>query len=315
MKLLITGATGFIGSAITARLVTDGYEVVATHRGARPEGNGIQWVEHSGLAANADWSAALQGVEAIVHSAARVHVMRDSASDPLAEYRATNRDGTLNLATQAAAAGVKRFIFLSTIKVNGESTDGRAPFRADDTPAPSDPYAISKFEAEQGLQQIAARTGMGLTILRPPLVYGPGVKGNFATLVKLVARRLPLPLAASTGKRSFVALDNLVDLVALCVTHPQASGKTLLVADAESLTPAEWVRHLGTALGKPARVIPLPVSLLTLAAFALRKPKAVQKLTAALEVDAAPTTELLGWKPPLTVDQALARLADSLRKN
>jgi nucleoside-diphosphate-sugar epimerase len=249
-----------------------------------------------------------------MHIAARVHVMNERAGDPLAEFRRVNVDGTLNLARQAASAGANRFVFVSSIKVNGESTTETQPFTAADTPAPQDPYGISKMEAEQGLRQIAAETGMEVVIVRPPLVYGPGVKANFASMMRAVQRGLPLPLGSVThNRRSFVALDNLVDLLITCIDHPAAANQTFLVSDGEDLSTTDLLRRLGQALNKPARLFPVPPSLLQLGANLLGKGDMAQRLLGNLQVDISHTRNTLNWTPPISVDEGLRRAAAGLR--
>ena len=254
-----------------------------------------------------DWSAALAGAEAVVHAAARVHVMDDAATDPLAEFRRVNVEGTLNLARQAAAAMVKRFVFVSSVKVNGEATLPGRPFTADDVPAPLDPYGVSKMEAEQGLHQIAAQTGMAVVIIRPPLVYGPGVKANFAALMRAVQRGWPLPLGAVHNQRSLVALSNLVDFIVTCITHPQAANQTFLVSDGQDLSTTELVRGMAQAAGVPARLLPVPVWALQAGASLLGKGDAVQRLCGNLQVDISKARSLLGWVPLLSVEEGLRR--------
>jgi nucleoside-diphosphate-sugar epimerase len=243
----------------------------------------------------------------VIHAAARAHIMKDEVADPLAEYRRVNVDGTLNLARQAAAAGVKRFIFISSIKVNGEQTPLGQPFTADDTPAPEDAYGISKWEAEQGLQQLATETGMEVVIIRPPLVYGPGVKGNFASMIKLVAKGLPFPLGAIHNQRSLVAVDNLVDLIITCIDHPVAANQVFLAGDGQDLSTTELLRGVAKAMGKPARLIPVPSSLLMLGATLLGKKAVAQRLLGSLQVDIAKARNLLGWEPPVSVEEGLER--------
>lgn len=250
----------------------------------------------------------------VVHLAARVHVMRDKSSDPLTEFRRVNVDGTANLALQAAAAGVQRFVFLSSIKVNGESTELRRPFTADDAPAPEDPYSVSKHEAELLLRQIAADTGMEVVIIRSPLVYGPGVKANFESIMKWLCRGVPLPLAGVTqNRRSFVALDNLVDLIVTCLKHPAAANQTFLVSDGEDLSTAELLKRIGAAMGHPARLFYLPPGLLKLGAAVMKKPDIFQRLCGSLQLDIAKTRQQLGWIPPVSVDEGLRRAAEGFR--
>jgi nucleoside-diphosphate-sugar epimerase len=233
--------------------------------------------------------------------------MKDEVADPLAEYRRVNVDGTLNLARQAAAAGVKRFIFISSINVNGEQTSPFKPFTADDLVSPNDVTGISKWEAEQGLQQLAAETGMELVIIRPPLVYGPGVKGNFASMIKLVAKGLPLPLGAIHNQRSLVAVDNLVDLIITCIDHPAAANQVFLAGDGQDMSTTELLRGVARAMGKPSRLIPVPASLLMLGATVLGKKAMAQRLLGSLQVDISKARNLLGWEPPVSVDEGLKR--------
>ena len=228
-------------------------------------------LEIQDLDADTDWSTALANQQVVIHTAARAHIMKDEVADPLAEYRRVNVDGTLNLARQAAGAGVKRFIFISSIKVNGEQTPLGQPFTADDTPAPEDAYGISKFEAEQGLLQLAAETGMEIVIVRPPLVYGQGVKGNFANMIKMMEKGLPLPLGAINNQRSLVAVDNLVDLIITCIDHPAATNQVFLAGDGDDISTTDLLRGVAKAIGKPSHLIPVPSSVLMFAATFLGK--------------------------------------------
>lgn len=266
------------------------------------------------LSSETDWTVALRSVGQVVHLAARVHVMNDKSSDPMAEFRRVNVEGTGSLARQAAAAGVRRFVYISSIKVNGEFTEVGLPFTADDAPAPEDPYGVSKHEAEQALRQIAADTGMEVVIIRPPLVYGPGVKANFESMMRWLSRGVPLPLAAVTqNRRSLVALDNLVDLIMTCLSHPAAANQTFLVSDGEDLSTADLLRRMGTALGYPARFVYVPLSMLKLGARLVNKPGIYQRLCGSLQLDIANTRRLLGWSPPVSVDEGLRRAAEGFR--
>jgi nucleoside-diphosphate-sugar epimerase len=235
--------------------------------------------------------------------------MHDESSDPLAEFRKVNVEGTLNLARQAAEAGVRRFIFISSIKVNGEGTPLGSPYRADAQPQPADSYGISKMEAEQGLRALAAETGMEVVIIRPTLVYGPGVKANFLSMMRWLHKGVPLPFGAIHNQRSLVALDNLVDLIVTCIDHPAAANQTFLVSDGEDLSTTELLRRMATALGKPARLLPVPSWLLEAGASILGKKALSQRLCGSLQVDISKTRELLGWTPPLSVDAALRKTA------
>jgi len=313
--ILVTGASGFVGSAVVARLARDGIETRACFR--RDDAcvpDGVHALRVGDLTADTDWRQALTGVVAVVHAAARVHVMDDTATDPLAEFRRINVQGTLNLARQAAAAGVRRFVFISSIKVNGEVTKLGIPFSADDIPSPRDPYGVSKMEAEQGLREIAAQTGMEMVIIRPPLVYGPGVKANFAALMRAVQSGWPLPLGAVRNQRSLVALDNLVDFIVTSLSHPQAANQTFLVSDGYDLSTTELVRGLECAASVPERLIPVPVWALRAGAALLGKTDAVQRLCGNLQVDISKARTLLGWVPPVLVGEGLRRAVAGMRK-
>lgn len=310
--ILVTGGTGFIGLAILKRLVNDGlHDIRAAVR--RPDVVLLPDVDKlvvADLAPDTDWVSALNGVEVVVHAAARVHVMQETVADPLAEFRRVNVKGTLNLARQAAAAGVRRFVFVSSIKVNGEATRLGYPFAADDTPAPLDAYGISKMEAEQGLREIALQSGMEVVIIRPPLVYGPDVKANFAAMMRWLRRGVPLPLGAIHNQRSLVALDNLVDLMVTCITHPAAANQTFLVSDGEDVSTTELLRRVGQAMGRPARLVPVPANWLEEGAAMVGKRDVAQRLCGSLQVDIEKTRRLLGWIPPLTLDQGLKKAAE-----
>lgn len=314
MHVILTGATGFIGSAFLGAAQQRSMKIRSVFRSneqAKRFGDAKNSaVVVPGIEADTDWSEALVDVDVVVHCAARVHVMHDSISDPLAEFCKVNVAGTLNLAKQAALAGAKRFVFLSSIKVNGEETQPGGPYSAHDVPAPEDAYGISKAEAEAGLRLLSLETGMEVVIIRPPLVYGPGVKGNFSSLLRWVACGLPLPLgSATTNRRSLVGLDNLVDLILTCVDHPKAANQTLLVSDGEDLSTADLLRRIGKALNRPARLIPVPVSILIIASRLLGKSSIAQRLLGSLQVDISKTCTLLNWKPPVSVDEGLRRAA------
>ena len=314
MTTLVTGANGFVGSALCARLRKDGVSVRGAVRSLNSKPDGAEAFAIGSLSAETNWTAALRNVEQVVHLAARVHVMNDKSPDPLTEFRRVNVEGTACLARQAAVAGVRRFVFLSSVKVNGEFTEVGEPFSADDLPAPEDPYGISKHEGEQLLRQIAAETGMEVVIIRPPLVYGPGVKANFESMMRWLARGLPLPLAAVTqNRRSLVALDNLVDLIVTCLNHPAAANQTFLVSDGEDLSTAELLKRMGAAMGKPARLFYLPPTLLKLGASVLKRPGIYQRLCGSLQLDIAKTRQLLDWTPPVSVDEGLRRAAEGIR--
>jgi len=253
----------------------------------------------------ADLSALLPGVDVLIHAAARAHIMKDEVVDPMAEYRRVNVEGTLSLARQAAAAGVKRFVFISSIGVNGNIST--RPFRVDDQPNPAEPYAQSKWEAEQGLMKLAAETSMEVVIIRPPLVYGPDAPGNFGSLVRWIEKGVPLPLGAIHNKRSLVGIDNLVDLIVHCIDHPAAANQVFLAGDGEDLSTTELLRGVGKAMGKSARLIPVPAGLLQFGATLLGRKAMAQRLLGSLQVDISKTCELLDWKPPYTVEEGLRR--------
>jgi nucleoside-diphosphate-sugar epimerase len=314
MNILLTGAGGFIGTGLVDRLVREReLSLRATYRNSgRSFPANVDAIRIGELGAATDWRRALAGIGVVVHAAARVHVMRETAPDPLAAYREVNTAGTLNLARQAAAAGVRRFVFLSTIKVNGERSAPGRPFSADDEPAPVDPYAISKLEAEIGLRQIAAESGLEIVILRPPLVYGPGVRGNFARLVRAVGAGRLLPFGAIDNRRSLVALDNLVDLIAVCIDHPAAAGRVLLVSDDQDLSTPELIRSIARIMDRPARLLPVPAALLMLAATLAGKRAVLERLTESLQVDIRKTRDLLAWKPVTTIDEGLRKTVASL---
>ncbi len=267
----------------------------------------VQTAEVGDVHAGTDWTAALAGVTHVVHLAARVHVMREVSRDPLADFRAANTAGTVNLARQAAA-GARRFVYVSTIKVNGERTSGRS-FRADDDPQPEDAYAQSKLEAELSLKGISQHSGLEVVIVRPPLVYGPGVKGNFLSLLRVIRQGWPIPLASCENRRSLVGLTNLVALMEKCVTHPAAAGQVFLAADGEDLSTPELLRKVACALVRKARLLPFPPAMLRLAARIAGRQGVYERLCGSLQVDAGKARELLNWWPPLTVDEELARTA------
>lgn len=317
MTILVTGASGFVGSALVKRLTADRNSVgvvIAVRRSGVAVPNGVKSIQVGDLLPITDWGTSLQGISTVVHCAARVHVMNDMSSDSLSKFRRVNVEGTANLARKAASAGVRRFVFLSSIKVNGEFTQEGRPFTADDAPAPEDPYSVSKHEAEQALRRIAAETGMEVVIIRPPLVYGPGVKANFESMLRWLARGVPLPLAAvSENRRSLVALENLVDLIMTCLSHPAAANQTFLVSDGDDLSTASLLRRMGAALGHPARLFYVPPSLLKLGAQVVNKPGIYQRLCGSLQLDITKTRRLLDWSPPVSVDEGLRRAAEGFR--
>lgn len=304
MNVLVTGANGFVGRAVCAALRQTGHAVTPAVR----EAQGLTQEQVIGeIDAQTDWRAALAGMDCVLHLAARVHVMRDTTTNPLAQYRVVNVDGTLNLARQAAAAGVRRFVFVSSVKVNGE--ERAAAYTEADTPMPEDAYALSKWEAEQGLRQIAAATGLEVVILRPPLVYGPGVGANFLALMHAVARGIPLPLGAIDNRRSLIFVGNLADAILCCLEHPAAAGKTFLVSDGEDVSTPALVRRMAAALGRPARLVALPVPVLRAIATLAGKSALVTRLTDSLTIDGTAIRHTLGWSPPFTLDEGLRETA------
>ncbi|MBT9097228.1 SDR family oxidoreductase [Methylovulum psychrotolerans] len=311
-RVLVTGAAGFIGSALCSGLMANHWEVNAAIRRflcAVPQAT--RHIAIADINAHTDWQAALTAVDVVVHLAARVHVLDDKAADPLAAFRQINVGGTLNLARQAARAGVKRFVFISSIKVNGENTLPGQAFTADAMPAPADAYGLSKWEAEDGLRQLALDTDMEVVVIRPPLVYGPGVKANFRALLGFLHRGIPLPLARIVNKRSLIALDNLVDVIILCMTHPAAANQTFLVSDGEDIATPELLRRLAAALGKPARLLPVPVVVLNTLLFCLGKRGVAARLCGNLQVDISKTCARLAWVPKVSLNEALAETAQS----
>jgi len=307
-RVLVTGGQGFVGKALASSLLAQGLIVRAsTRQNSASTDRRLECVQTTDLSAKTDWLPVVQAIDTVVHCAARVHVMHDTEADPLSAFRAVNVEGTLNLARQAAAAGVNRFVFISSVKVNGESTEPGRAFAEADLANPQDSYGVSKHEAEQGLRQLAADTGMEVVIIRPPLVYGPGVKANFAALMRAVQRGWPLPLGAVHNQRSLVALDNLVDFIVTCITHPQAANQTFLVSDGQDLSTTELVCGMARAAGVPTRLLPVPVWALQAGATLLGKGDAVQRLCGNLQVDISKARSLLGWVPPVSVDEGLRR--------
>ena len=310
-KVLITGVNGFVGKKLANELITKGFKVNGAARSSRTMHSIPEITKYviKDLDANTDWQQALASVSVVIHLAARVHVMKDTAADVLAEFRKVNVAGTLNLARQAVEAGVQRYIFISSIKVNGEVTVLGRPFMPDDQPAPVDPYGVSKCEAEAALRQLARETGMEVVIIRPPLVYGPGVKANFHSMMDWLDKGIPLPLGAIHNQRSLVALDNLIDLIITCINHPAAANQIFLAGDGEDLSTTDLLRRMAAAMGKNARLVPVPVFLLVWGARLFGKQAIAQRLCGSLQVDISRARELLGWQPPVNVDEGLLKTA------
>ena len=311
MNVLVTGANGFVGQALCAGLVDKGWSirgVIKSGKHGAKLPTGIDIVQTESIGPDTDWSQALENIETVVHLAARVHVMDETAADPLSEFRYVNTAGTEHLARTAAEVGVRRLVYVSSIKVNGERTLG-APFTEDDEPAPEDPYAVSKWEAEQALQGISSETGLDIVVVRPPLVYGPGVKGNFLRLMQWVNKGIPLPLSTVRNRRSLIALENLVDVLVRCVERPEASGQTFLVADGEDLSTPELIRSIGKALGRRAWLFPFPSLLLRLGTNLLGMEGVSNRLFGSLVVDSSKVKKLLNWGPPVSVHDGLQQTA------
>lgn len=310
-KILVTGSGGFVGAALIPQLQAKGYSVVAAQRqaaAASDDGKVTPVIRE--LSAATDWSAPLTGVDTVIHLAARVHQLGEqpgAASE--ARYDEVNRAATLKLARDAQAAGVRRFIFVSSIKVNGDWTLPGKPFRADDLPAPNDAYSRSKAAAEQQLLALMVETGLEVVIVRPPLIYGPGVKANVARLLDTLARGVPLPLGGIRhNRRSLLALENLLDLLILCISAPKAAGAILLVSDDDDLSTAELLEALGEGLGRKPRLVAVPPAWLEWGARLLSRGEVAQRLCGSLQVDIQPTKTLLGWRPPLSARAALRAL-------
>ena len=305
--VLVTGAQGFVGLPLSAALVKLGYQVRGAVRGNFQDKEGQETLSVGDINGDTVWSEVLADVSVLIHLAARVHVMNEMTDDPLAEFRKINVEGTLNLARQAFKAGVSRFIYISSIKVNGEFTEPGRPFRADDAPQPMDPYGISKREAEDGLRQLAKDTGLEVVIIRPPLIYGLGVKANFLSMMRWIHKGIPLPLGAINNARSLVALDNLVDLIVTCIQHPAAANQTFLVSDGEDVSTTDLLKKTALAMGIKARLIPVPDILIKAGGKLLGKGDVVQRLCGNLQVDITKAQQLLGWAPPISVEEGLRR--------
>lgn len=309
MKILVTGANGFVGQALCKKLLDSGCQVTgAIRRKDARLPSGVEPVIVGDIDRNTDWSDALNNVDCVIHLAARVHVMHENSSDPLSEFRKVNVEGTQRLAASAAESGVRRLVYVSSIKVNGEATFDH-PFSEADKPNPQDPYGISKWEAEQSLRQISRETGLEVVILRPPLVYGPGVGGNFARMLRWIKMGIPLPLGSVKNRRSMIHVENLADALNLCATHPGAKNETFLVSDGESVSTPEFIRMLSTAMGRKAAILPCPVSLLHMLGTLAGKSAEIERLAGSLEIDASKIGKTLGWAPPHTLEDGLTETA------
>lgn len=307
LRILITGASGFVGRLLCAEAKCQNFSVRGALRKLSELPGKVESVVVGEINCTTDWNHALADVNIVIHLAARVHVMCDEESYPLKEFRKVNVAGTENLAWQAARAGVKRMVYISSIKVNGEQTT-LAPFSENDTTNPQDPYGISKWEAEQALHRVSLETGLEVVIIRPPLVYGAGVKGNFAQMLKILAKGIPLPLASVQNRRSLIYVGNLVDALILCATHPDAAGRTYLVSDGEDISTSDLLRQLGLAMGHPAHLFNCPQALLKLAGRLTGKSDQIERLLGSLRIDSSKIRRDLGWQAPYTLQQGL-RLA------
>lgn len=329
--ILVTGSDGFVGTAVCREMLRRRIPVRGCLWQPASLPDGCESIVVGDIGAHTEWNNALVDVEAVVHLAARVHIMDDEAIDPISEFRKTNVEGTRHLAASAAKAGVKRFLYLSSIKVNGEFTEHRdaaiyqkalfdpnpiesaivpAVFKETDEPRPKDPYAVSKWEAEKALWEIEARTGMPVTILRSPLIYGPGVKANFLKLVQLVDRGIPLPFGGIHNRRSFLGLTNLADLICLCLKHPAARNELYMACDGDDVATPELIRRIALALGKRPRLLPIPGWMMKLAGTLTGKSAQIGRLCSSLLIDSSKARQRLGWAPPSTMDKELRRIAE-----
>ena len=309
-NILVTGANGFIGKALCRRMLAENWHVRGAIRFMSQKSglpSGFDRVEIGTIDSNTEWEKALDGIDAVVHLAARVHVMDEGSADPIIAYRKTNVEGTKHLAQIAASKKVRRLVFVSSIKVNGE---GKAdPYTAEDRPVPVEPYAVSKLEAEKSLQRIADNTGLEVVILRPPLVYGPEVKANFLKLIKIIDRGIPLPLAMVKNRRSMIYMKNLVDAILRCTIHPAAAGKTYLISDGEDISTPELIQKISLVLGKPSRLFPIPSDLLRLFARMVGRSLTASRLLDSLIVDSSKIKSDLNWEPPFSLEEGLNETA------
>jgi nucleoside-diphosphate-sugar epimerase len=314
-RLLVTGANGFVGKGLVTYIAEKGLEVQQCMR----KNNGDAGVGseslflHGNLEDKIDWSDALENIDAVVHTAARVHVMNENSSDPLTQYRLINVKATIDLAKQALKAGVKRFIYISSIKVSGEQSEYGKPLEASEVPHPIGDYAVSKYEAEMALQELASETGLEVVIIRPPLVYGPGVKANFYNLAKVIRLGLPLPLASfNNNSRSMVYLDNLTDFTLLCAVSPSAANQIFMVSDGNDVSTADLIRYMASAMSKTVRLIPVPVALIEKLAVICGKQNFIQRLSGSLQVDIQKNYDVLGWRPKVTLEDGLSATLTAL---
>ena len=310
MKFLVTGANGFVGKLLCKELLRQGQSVLAAVRSGKSLIDNTEVIIVGAIDSETNWADALRDVDVVIHLAARVHVMRESATDPLAEFLKVNLHGTSNLARQAACFGVRRLVYVSSIKVNGEQTSATQSFTELDEPSPQDFYSISKWQAEQALWRIAQETGLEIVVVRPSLVYGPGVKGNFAQMLAVIAKHIPLPFASVHNRRSLIYLGNLVDALIACSTHPVAAGQTYLVCDGEDVSTPDLLRQLGDAMRCPAHILPFPPSWLRMLGKIFDKSDQVERLLGSLQVDSDKIRRDLNWVPPYTLQQGLQATAE-----
>ena len=316
-RLLLTGATGFVGSAIQRHVVANKhFDLTIAVRNINEQSEDVDIVKVGDLKSNTDWNDALQDIDVVIHAAARVHVMNDSATDPLTEFRKVNVEGTLNLARQAVEAGVKRFIFVSSIKVNGEGTELGHPYTVDSQPNPTDPYGISKYEAEQGLLKLAETTSLEVVIIRPTLIYGDNVKGNFLSLMKWTYKGIPLPIGGiKDNLRSLVSLDNLIDFIIACIDHPKAKNEVFLISDDDDISTADLLEEISRGLGVKNRAVNIPPELINTVAATLGKSGVAQRLSGSLQVDITKAKTLLDWQPKYSASQSVQKTAAFYKSN
>jgi len=307
--ILVTGANGFVGYSLCKALYDYGHQVRSAVRknDSVIAPNTIR-VTVGEISDQTDWTEALNGIDTVIHLAAHVHILKNKVGNSLEEFRRVNTAGTLNLANCAAARGIKRLIFISSIKVNGEETHGGKKFSETDTPAPLNAYSRSKLEAEHGLRKIANKTGLEVVIIRPPLIYGPGVKANFAILLRWLRYGLPLPFGSINNQRSLVSLENLIDFLVTCLDHPAAANETFLVSDDTDISTTELLYRLGYVLGSPVHLVSVPATWLKVAAFILHKQDLLRRLCGSLQVDISKARTLLNWRPPISLDEGLRRI-------
>ena len=308
-KILVTGGSGFIGKAVCENLKKKNYKVnIASRRDIATNLSGVKVYSINKINENTNWFEALNTVSCVIHCAAKTHVMNNIKQKTFTSFREVNVEGTLNLAKQAVECGVKRFIFLSSIKVNGERTEKLSMFRYNDIPKPQDAYGISKWEAEKGLWEISKQSGLEVVIIRAPLVFGPGVKGNLRSLIKLIQHRIPLPFSLIKNQRSLIGIDNLVDFIIRCIDDHKTSGNTFLVSDEKDISTPDLVRQIASSMGFSVRLFPLPLSFLKFFGFILGKKNEIDRLIGSLQIDNSYTKKTLDWTPPVSVEEGIRRM-------